>query len=141
METIIVYSVSTCTSCRKAKAWLNDQDIPYVDRNISSDPLTAEELRALLSFLPNGLEDIFSQRASIYKKLAIDINECSLNQALALMEKYPSLVKKPILKKGSKLSIGFNQESIRVFVPRKNRKNKIRIMTQETAAAALSRNY
>ncbi|MES9772933.1 glutaredoxin domain-containing protein, partial [Priestia megaterium] len=35
-----LYLTPSCTSCRKAKAWLEKHHIDYIERNIISDPLT-----------------------------------------------------------------------------------------------------
>ncbi|WP_304413646.1 glutaredoxin domain-containing protein, partial [Geobacillus sp. ZGt-1] len=42
-----LYTSPSCTSCRKAKAWLEKHNIPYVERNIFSEPLTVEEIKEI----------------------------------------------------------------------------------------------
>ena len=39
-----LYVSPSCTSCRKAKQWLEQHNIPYKERNIISDPLNREEI-------------------------------------------------------------------------------------------------
>ena len=39
---VTLYTSPSCTSCRKAKAWLEEHDIPYKERNIFSEPLSIE---------------------------------------------------------------------------------------------------
>ena len=34
--------------CRKAKAWLQEHDIPYTERNIFSEHLTIDEIKQIL---------------------------------------------------------------------------------------------
>ena len=51
---INLYVSSSCTSCRKARAWLNKHDIPFKERNIFSEPLTKEEIVNILRLTENG---------------------------------------------------------------------------------------
>ena len=44
---VTLYSSPSCTSCRKAKLWLEENHIPYTERNIFSDPLTIEEIKEI----------------------------------------------------------------------------------------------
>ena len=52
-----LYVSPSCTSCRKAKAWLNKHDIPYKERNIFSEPLTKSELLQILRMTENALRN------------------------------------------------------------------------------------
>ncbi|HCZ2628976.1 TPA: transcriptional regulator Spx, partial [Staphylococcus aureus] len=36
---VTLFTSPSCTSCRKAKAWLQEHDIPYTERNIFSEHL------------------------------------------------------------------------------------------------------
>lgn len=137
MEPLIVYSVKSCNSSNKAKKWLEDKNIDYIDRNTRQSPITVNELIELLKLLPNGLNDIFSRRSSVAQKLDIDLEECSLSEVLKLMESSPSLIKKPIIRKGRKIAIGFSEESMRVFIPRKQRKAERKDILQLSAARTL----
>ena len=51
-----LYVSPSCTSCRKARAWLEKHDIPFKERNIFSEPLTKKEILKILRmtrcFLP-----------------------------------------------------------------------------------------
>ena len=42
---VTLYTSPSCTSCRKARAWLEEHDIPYTERNIFSEPLSAQHPR------------------------------------------------------------------------------------------------
>ncbi len=42
---VILYTSPSCTSCRKAKAWLKEHRIDFTERNIFSEPLSAEEIK------------------------------------------------------------------------------------------------
>lgn len=119
---ISLYTTPSCTSCRKARAWLTENELPFKERNIFSDPLNSDELMEILSLTKNGTEDIISTRSKVYQKLDIDLEELKLEELLSLIEQYPNLLKRPIILDENKLQVGYNEEDIRKFVPRNLRK-------------------
>ena len=59
---IKIYTISSCTSCKKAKTWLNAHKLPYKEQNLGKEPLTKEEILAILSKTENGVESIVSSK-------------------------------------------------------------------------------
>ena len=57
---IILYTSPGCASCRKAKQWLKDNQLPFVEKNIFTTMLKEDEIKYLLSRCENGTEDIIS---------------------------------------------------------------------------------
>ena len=53
-----IYTAPSCASCRKVKNWLKENNIPYIEKNIFSTLLRADELRELLIRSENGTDDI-----------------------------------------------------------------------------------
>ncbi|MDU1887557.1 MAG: glutaredoxin domain-containing protein, partial [Enterococcus faecalis] len=51
---LTLYTSPSCTSCRKARAWLQEHEIPFKERNIFSEPLNIEELKAILIMTEDG---------------------------------------------------------------------------------------
>ncbi|MDF2959571.1 MAG: NrdH-redoxin [Paenibacillus sp.] len=50
---VIVYSSNTCTYCKQLKQYLNDQSIPFEERNIDTNDAFIDELQAMgMSSLP-----------------------------------------------------------------------------------------
>ena len=78
-----------------------------------------------------GTDEIISTRSKVYEKLALDFNELSLSELVALIVKYPSLLRRPIITDGKKLQIGYNEEDIHQFIPRKVRKMTSLRMTEQ----------
>ena len=65
---VIIYTTPSCASCRKAKAWLEEHQIEYVEKNIFAFPLTKEDIRLMLKNTENGFEDIISTRSKIFRE-------------------------------------------------------------------------
>lgn len=119
---INLYVSSSCTSCRKARAWLNKHDIPFKERNIFSEPLTKEEIVNILRLTENGTEEIISTRSRAFQELHVNWDDLSIDQLLDLVEKNPSLLRRPIIMDDRRLQVGYNDDEIRRFLPRKVRR-------------------
>jgi regulatory protein spx len=123
---LVLYVSPSCTSCRKARAWLKAHDIPFKERNIFAQPLDKNELKAILSVAENGTDDIISIRSKVFQKLNVDIDELSMYQLLQLMEVHPTLIRRPLIADDKSLQVGYNEEELRQFLPRDVRKVKFR---------------
>lgn len=119
---IRIYTAPSCASCRKVKHWLNEHQIPYVEKNIFSTLLREEELKELLERSENGTDDIISKRSKIIKENKVDLNELSINQLIKFIQQNPSVLKRPIIIDERRFQVGYNSEEIRAFIPRELRK-------------------
>ena len=117
-----LYVSPSCTSCRKARAWLEKHNIPFKERNIFSEPLTKEELLKILRMTENGTEEIISTRSRAFQQLKINLDDLSIDQLLDFVEKNPSLLRRPIIMDDRRLQVGYNEDEIRRFLPRKVRR-------------------
>lgn len=87
---VILYTSPSCTSCRKARAWLKENKIPFQERNIFSDPLNVDEIKRLLMMTEEGTEEIISTRSKIFQELGVNIDELSTGTLIKLVAKYPN---------------------------------------------------
>lgn len=118
---IKLYVSPSCTSCRKAKAWLEEQNLEFEEKNIFHEPLSKDEIKDILSLTEEGTEEIISYRSQAYQSLDVDIEDLSMNELLNLFKDQPSLIRRPIIMDDRRLQIGYNEEEIRCFLPRKVR--------------------
>ena len=123
---VTLYTTPSCTSCRKARAWLEEHQIPYTERNIFSEPLSLQELKDILRMTEEGTEDIVSTRSKAYSDLNIEISEISLNDFYRIVQEQPGLLRRPIMIDEKRLQIGFNEDEIRRFLPREVRALELR---------------
>ncbi|MDF7683679.1 transcriptional regulator SpxA [Lactobacillus sp. ESL0679] len=123
-----LYISPSCTSCRKAKAWLKKHDIAFKERNIFSEPLTKDELIQILRMTENGTEEIISTRSRAFQQLKVNLDDLSIDQLLDLVEKNPSLLRRPIIMDDRRLQVGYNEDEIRRFLPRKVRRLELEEM-------------
>ena len=110
---IRIYTAPSCASCRKVKSWLNENQIPYVEKNIFSTLLKESELRELLERSENGTDDIISKRSKIIKENDIDIDSMKINDLIKFIQENPSVLKRPIMIDERRFQVGYNAEEIR----------------------------
>ncbi|MFA9413730.1 MULTISPECIES: transcriptional regulator Spx [Streptococcus] len=115
---ITIYTISSCTSCKKAKTWLNSHKLPYKEQNIGKEPLTKAEILDILSKTENGVDSIISSKNRYVKALDLDVNDLSLNQVIELIQENPRILKSPILVDNKRLQVGYKEDDIRIFLPR-----------------------
>lgn len=128
-----LYTSPSCTSCRKAKAWLKEHDIPFKERNIFANPLNKEEVMQILRMTENGTEEIISTRSRTFQNLKINLDDLSIDQLIDLVEKNPSLLRRPIIMDDRRLQVGYNEDEIRRFLPRKVRRLELEEIQAMTA--------
>src|SRR5699024_1694298 len=123
---IIIYLSPSCTSCRKAHAWLEEYNIPFIERNIIKDPPTKTELKKILSLTAKGTEEILSTRSKAFIRLDVNIEELSLEELYELIYHHPEILRKPIIIDQRRIQVGYNESEIRQFVPRRVRRHEFK---------------
>ena len=123
---VTLYTSPSCTSCRKARAWLKEHNIPYAERNIFSDPLSVDELKQILQMTEDGTEEIISTRSKVYHYLHVNIDDLSLKDLLDLVQRHPGLLRRPIIMDEKRLQVGYNEDEIRRFLPHEVRALELR---------------
>ncbi|USK58532.1 transcriptional regulator SpxA [Peribacillus asahii] len=118
---VILYTSTSCTSCRKAKAWLEEHEIAYIERNIFSEPLTIDEIKEIFRMTEDGTDEIISTRSKAFEKLNINIESLSLQELYKIIKENQGLLKRPIILDEKRLQVGYNEDEIRSFLPRKVR--------------------
>ena len=115
---VTLYVTPSCTSCRKAKAWLEENGIEYVERNIFSEGLTKGDIKDILRMTEEGTEEIISTRSKVFQDMDIDIDQLPLKDLYRLIQDNPGILKRPIMIDEKRLQVGYNEEEIRSFLPR-----------------------
>ena len=101
-----------CTTCKKAKAWLDSHGIEYVDRHIVEDTPTAEELAAWHRTSGRPVRRFFNTSGMKYRELGI---KAKLDAGMTDEECYEllatdgMLVKRPLVVGEDLVLIGFKE--------------------------------
>lgn len=94
---VTLYTSPSCTSCRKARAWLEEHNIPYQERNIFSEPLSIDEIKEILRMTEDGTDEIISTRSKVFQKLNVNVETMPLQQLYKLINEHPGLLRRPII--------------------------------------------
>ena len=114
---IILYTSPGCASCRKAKQWLKDNQLPFVEKNIFTTMLKEDEIKYLLSRCENGTEDIISVRSKAFQQLGCEIDDLSVSALVDIVRKSPSILKRPIMISEKSMVVGYDDDEITTMVP------------------------
>lgn len=116
-----IYVTPTCSSCRKAKKWLDERNVEYKEINLLQTKLTNEDLNLILKNTENGFDDIISTRSNVFKENNLDVDDMSISELKKFIIDNPSILKRPIIVDDGKMQVGYNDEEIRVFIPKRLR--------------------
>ena len=101
-----------CSTCQKAKRWLDDNEIAYELRDIKAEAPQEQELRQWHQASGLPLRKFFNTSGLVYKSLALKDKLPSMAEAeqLALLATDGMLVKRPLLIGGERVLVGFKEE-------------------------------
>ncbi|WP_040215119.1 arsenate reductase family protein [Clostridium polynesiense] len=101
-----------CSTCQKAKKWLNENDIAYEERHIVENNPTEEELKNWVSKSGMPLKKFFNTSGNVYKELKLKdkLPQMSEEEQIKLLASNGMLVKRPIIVSEDLVLTGFKQE-------------------------------
>lgn len=101
-----------CSTCQKAKKWLDEQGIVYTDRHIKTENPTYEELKAWYEKSGLELKKFFNTSGLQYKALNLKekLPQMTEEEQLRLLATDGMLVKRPLVVDGDIVLTGFKAE-------------------------------
>ena len=101
-----------CSTCMKAKKWLEEKGMEYELRDIKADNPTAEELKEWHEKSGLPLKRFFNTSGHLYKEMKLKdrLPSMSEEEQFALLATDGMLVKRPILADGETVLIGFREK-------------------------------
>jgi arsenate reductase (glutaredoxin) len=107
--TITVYGIPNCDTVKKARDWLDTRGIAYTFHDHKKSGVDAENLGTWCDAA--GWETVLNRAGTTFRKLP-DADKSGLTRAkaIALMLAQPSLIKRPVVRYGAGVLIGFKPE-------------------------------
>lgn len=101
-----------CTTCKKAKKWLDDRGIEYTDRHIVEDNPTFDELKKWYEKSGLPLKRFFNTSGLLYKSMELKdrLATMSEDEQLTLLASNGMLVKRPLLITDNAVIPGFREK-------------------------------
>ena len=102
----------SCTTCKKAKAWLQSKGLEFTARHIKEENPTAEELSLWQEKSGLELKKFFNTSGLVYKDLGLKdkLPTMSREEQLDLLASNGMLVKRPIVVTGDAVLVGFKEK-------------------------------
>ena len=100
-----------CSTCQKAKKWLDNHDLAYTDRHIKENNPTYEELLTWYKASGLPLKKFFNTSGLLYKSMNLKekLPTMTEEEQLRLLATDGMLVKRPIVVKNGAVLVGFKE--------------------------------
>ena len=97
-----------CATCRKARAFMKRRGYKLRFRDLWKEPLSAAELERLIGDREHT--DFLNKRSGEYRKKKMGEEPPSRREAIRMMAKDPSLIRRPVVVAGGRVVVGFDEE-------------------------------
>lgn len=101
-----------CTTCQKAKKWLDDNKFEYIDRHIKEENPTYDELKKWYEKSGLPLKKFFNTSGMLYKSMGLKdkLPVMTEEEQLRLLSTDGMLVKRPIIIFNNVILTGFREK-------------------------------
>lgn len=102
-----------CSTCKKAKKWLEENNIEFIDRNITTETPTVQELTEWIQKSGQELEKWFNTSGLKYKELNLKDKLVTMSdrEKIELLASDGMIIKRPLLISDKGIFIGFKEEN------------------------------
>ena len=101
----------SCTTCRKAKAFLEKRKVELDLRDLGKDRMSVAELDELIGKRDHRM--FLNTRNELYRMRKMGQNPPSREEALKLMAAEPNLIRRPVVLRGSEIVLGYDEEALK----------------------------
>ena len=102
-----------CSTCKKAKKWLEENNVEFIDRNIVEETPTVKELTEWIKESRQDIKKWFNTSGLKYKELNLKEKLLTMNdkEKIELLSSDGMLIKRPLLITDKGIYIGFKEEN------------------------------
>lgn len=108
----ILIEYPKCSTCQKAKKYLDTKKISYIDRNIVTETPTYEELKEWIEKSGLPVNKFFNTSGLLYRNMNLkeELKSCTDDEKIRILASNGMLIKRPILLTKSGILLGFKEE-------------------------------
>ncbi|MFB1082383.1 arsenate reductase family protein [Jeotgalibacillus sp. JSM ZJ347] len=108
---ITFYTYPKCGTCRKAKKWLDQNEVSYEEIHLIDSPPSKEELSELHKKSGMELKKFFNTSGVKYRELGLKdkLADMSDDEKLELLASDGKLIKRPLTTDGTQVTVGFKE--------------------------------
>ncbi|HCA04692.1 MAG TPA: ArsC family transcriptional regulator [Ruminococcaceae bacterium] len=102
-----------CSTCKRAKKWLDENGLKYTDRNIKEENPSFDELKLWYEKSGLPLKKFFNTSGQLYKSMGLKdrLKDMSEDEQLRLLASDGMLVKRPVIVADGTVLTGFKEEA------------------------------
>ncbi|NME36393.1 MULTISPECIES: arsenate reductase family protein [Fusobacterium] len=114
---ILFFNYPKCSTCVKAKKWLEENEINFVSRHIVEERPTIDELKSFIKSSNLPFKKFFNTSGILYRELDLKNKIPTMNEeeAITLLASNGMLVKRPLIVCDKGILIGFKVEEWKKF--------------------------
>lgn len=107
-----------CTTCRKAKKFLTENNVDFEDRDIVLNNPTEEELGKWIKLSELEIKKFFNTSGVLYREMNLKdkLKDMSQEEMIKLLASDGKLVKRPLLITEEKVLVGFKEETYKEII-------------------------
>ncbi len=114
-ETLTVFGIRSCDSCRKAQRYLKDHDIPFDFHDVREDGLNIQMLERWADRI--DWTRLLNRQSLTWRKVPeADRADMNRDKALAAILDQPTLLKRPVLEHRDYIAVGFSEKRFTEFL-------------------------
>lgn len=101
-----------CSTCQKAKKFLDENQIKYTEKHIITETPTYEELKAIIAASGLPVSKFFNTSGMLYRNMNLkeELKMSSDDEKIRLLSSNGMLIKRPLLIKKNKVLVGFKKD-------------------------------
>ena len=112
------YWYPKCSTCRKAKKWLDEHQVEYGTIDMIQNIPSAEQLKKWLEESSLPVRRFFNTSGKLYRESGLKerIDEMTTDELAAELAKNGMMIRRPILDNGHEVTLGFKEEAFQHIV-------------------------
>jgi arsenate reductase (glutaredoxin) len=107
---VIFMQKPTCTTCRKAKKFMERRGFQLYFRDLAKDRLSSAELEKLIG--TRDYAEFLNPRNELFRRKKMKENPPSRREAIRMMAKEPNLIRRPVVVAGGRVVVGFDEKGM-----------------------------
>lgn len=104
-----LYGIKNCDTMKKARRWLDEHNVAYDFHDYKKEGIDEKTLKQWSKKV--GWETLLNRRGTTWRKLPDNVKDnIDEKSAIKIMLEQPSIIKRPVVIKGSKYQVGFSDQ-------------------------------
>lgn len=107
-----------CSTCQKAKKFLDENKVKYEERHIVTDTPNVEELKDIIKKSGLSVNKLFNTSGMLYRSMNLkeELKSLSDEEKISLLASNGMLIKRPIFIKNSDIVVGFKEDEWKAII-------------------------